>query len=72
MPNQFSSEEVRQAKAFGMGVGVEGVSREEVAKVELRERIARLKETGWNRKRFDGERYRILCEKALGEVGERS
>ncbi|KAE9381802.1 hypothetical protein N431DRAFT_14197 [Stipitochalara longipes BDJ] len=49
---------------------MEGVSREEVMKVELRERINRLKERGWKRERFDGERYRILCERALGEVQE--
>lgn len=49
---------------------MEGVSREEVMKVELRERINRLKERGWKRERFDGERYRVLCEKALSEVQE--
>ncbi|CZT03067.1 uncharacterized protein RCO7_06083 [Rhynchosporium graminicola] len=38
---------------------------------ELRERIEKLKELGWKRKRFDGERYRVLCEKALVEVNER-
>ena len=47
---------------------MEGVSREEVREVDLRERISRLKEGGWRRERFDGERYRCLCEKALGEV----
>jgi hypothetical protein len=49
---------------------MEGVSREEVMKVELRERINRLKEGGWKRERFDGERYRALCERALGEIQE--
>jgi hypothetical protein len=47
---------------------MEGVSREEMVKVELQERIRRLKERGWNRERFDGERYRVLCEKVLVEV----
>lgn len=54
------------------GTGMEGVSREEMAKVELRERIRRLKETGWKRERFNGERYKVLCEKALMEACERS
>jgi len=49
---------------------MEGVSREEVVKVELGERIRRLKEKGWKKERFDGERYRILCERALVEVKE--
>jgi hypothetical protein len=49
---------------------MEGVSREEVMKVELRERINRLKERGWKRERFDGERYQVLCERALAEVEE--
>ena len=49
---------------------MEGVSREEVMKVELRERITRLKERGWKRERFNGEKYRVLCERALVEVGE--
>jgi len=49
---------------------MEGVSREEAVKVELRERIRRLKENGWQRERFDGERYRVLCERVLVDVGE--
>jgi hypothetical protein len=49
---------------------MEGVSREEVVQVELRERIRRLKERGWKRERFDGERYRVLCKRALVEVEE--
>ena len=49
---------------------MEDLSREEVMKIELRERINRLKERGWKRERFDGERYRVLCEEALGEVQE--
>jgi len=49
---------------------MEGISREEVVKVELVERIRKLKEKGWKRERFDGERYRVLCERALVEVEE--
>ncbi|KUJ22290.1 uncharacterized protein LY89DRAFT_292791 [Mollisia scopiformis] len=65
LPTQFSDAEER---SFG---AMSGVSREEMLKVELRERIRRLKETGWKRERFDGERYRVLCEKALMEARER-
>ncbi len=49
---------------------VEGVSREEVRSVELRERINRLKERGWKRERFNPQRYQVLCGKALVEVGD--
>jgi hypothetical protein len=54
----------------GVSGAMGGVSREEVVKVELRERIRRLKENGWQRERFDGERYRVLCERVLVDVGE--
>lgn len=49
---------------------MEGVNREEVRSVELRERINRLKERGWKRERFNPERYQVLCGKALVEVGD--
>jgi DNA polymerase IIIc chi subunit len=49
---------------------MEGVNREEVRLVELRERINRLKERGWKRERFNPERYQVLCGKALVEVGD--
>ncbi|KAE8442310.1 hypothetical protein EG329_003510 [Mollisiaceae sp. DMI_Dod_QoI] len=64
LPTQFSEMEERS-------IGMEGVSREEVLKVELVERIKRLKEIGWKRERFNGERYRLLCERALSETCER-
>ena len=41
-------------------------------KVEIRERIRRLKEGGWKRERFEGERYRVLCQMALEEVEEKA
>ncbi len=40
----------------------------ETRKKDLAERISSMKATGWQRKRFDGERYQILAEKALEEV----
>jgi len=48
--------------------GIEGVDKEEMRRVELRARIARLKEGGWKRERFDGEKYQVLCDKALAEL----
>lgn len=39
-------------------------------KLDIQERIRRLREQGWSRKRFDGEKYRLLCEKALDEIAE--
>ncbi|KAI9747554.1 MAG: hypothetical protein M1835_002037 [Candelina submexicana] len=33
-----------------------------------KERIARLKERGWKRERFDARRYEDLCERALAEL----
>ncbi|CZR50625.1 uncharacterized protein PAC_00499 [Phialocephala subalpina] len=72
LPSQFTGFEKRE---FGVGLGIgfgsmgmEGVSREEILKVELQERIRRLKENGWRRERFNGERYQLLCERALGEA----
>jgi len=42
--------------------------REEMRKMDLQERIRRGRENGWERKRFEGERYRVLCERAVGEI----
>lgn len=39
-----------------------------VASTSLHERIKRLKESGWKRTRFDGEKYKVLCESALCEI----
>ena len=54
------------------GNGLNGLERKEVKKVEIRERIRRLKEGGWKRERFEGERYRVLCQMALEEVEEKA
>ncbi|PVH88562.1 hypothetical protein DL98DRAFT_403448 [Cadophora sp. DSE1049] len=64
-PTQYSFDG-NEEKSGGAGAGGE-----ESRRPELKERIERLKEQGWRRKRFDGGRYRLLCEKALGEVNER-
>ncbi|KAI9053754.1 hypothetical protein LZ554_002705 [Drepanopeziza brunnea f. sp. 'monogermtubi'] len=50
----------------------EGASSEKEKTEELRARIERLKREGWQRKRFDGERYRKLCDRALEEVDGRA
>ncbi|KAL2064777.1 hypothetical protein VTL71DRAFT_3916 [Oculimacula yallundae] len=59
---------VRRSEDGSAAVGGE---EKENRRPELRERIERLKEQGWKRKRFDGERYRVLCETALVEINER-
>jgi len=41
---------------------------EERRKTDLQERIRKGRENGWARKRFEGERYRELCDKAVGEI----
>jgi hypothetical protein len=48
--------------------GIEGVDKDEMRKVELEARIVRLRSTGWERKRFDGEKYNKLCDIALREL----
>lgn len=41
---------------------------EQGRKADLRARVLRLKMSGWERRVFEGERYRLLCERALGEL----
>ncbi|KAH7329268.1 hypothetical protein B0I35DRAFT_40926 [Stachybotrys elegans] len=41
---------------------------EELRSLELRTRIARLRATGWQRRRFDAKRYQILCETAMADL----
>jgi len=41
---------------------------EQGRKAGLGARILRLKMSGWERRGFEGERYRVLCERALGEL----
>lgn len=48
--------------------GMADVDEDEMKKADLRARIQSLKESGWKRDRFDGRRYRELCDKALGEL----
>ena len=50
------------------GSGMNGVDKEEMKKVEMTARLQRLKENGWRRDRFDGEKYHKLCEKVLEEL----
>lgn len=41
---------------------------EQGRKADVRARILRLKMSGWERRGFEGERHRLLCERALGEL----
>jgi hypothetical protein len=54
------------------GKGLDGMDRKEMKEVEIRERIRRLKEGGPKRERFEGQRYRVLCQIALQEVEEKA
>lgn len=62
IPDSFSS------SSSSSGAGVVAEEEEMKKKTDLQERIRRGRETGWARKRFEGGRYRELCERALGEV----
>ncbi|PBP27381.1 hypothetical protein BUE80_DR001567 [Diplocarpon rosae] len=59
LPNQYSPEGPKGELAS---------DEPSTEKTALKERIERLKGQGWNRKRFDGERYQALCERALCEL----
>jgi hypothetical protein len=52
----------------GFESGMDGVDEEQMQKIQLRARIQMLKESGWKRDRFNGERYQKLCENALEEL----
>ena len=41
---------------------------EEGRRADLKARILRLKMSGWERRVFEAERYRVLCERALAEL----
>lgn len=69
-------QEVRKARrsnrpnliaAFSAG-GIDGVDMSELKKIDLKARRERLREAGWKRERFQGEKYRRLCEQALAEL----
>lgn len=51
----------------GMGGGGGGGSAAS-AEEARRARIERLRRSGWQRKRFDGTRYEVLCEEVLAEL----
>lgn len=59
----------------GSRMGLHALDEEEMMDEEqqiadIQARIARLRASGWQRKRFDPTRYRELCERALYEVVE--
>jgi flagellar biosynthesis chaperone FliJ len=45
-----------------------GAGSKEMDPEERMLRIARLKERGWERPRFDAQRYQDLCERAMAEL----
>ena len=54
--------------ALDGGYGGKAEDGEETRRGELRARIERGRARGWVRERFDPERYRELCARALGEL----
>jgi len=61
LPSLFTTE-------FG-SLGIQrGGERDEVRKLELAERIERMRAQDGKRQRFDGEKYRKLAETALAEL----
>lgn len=48
--------------------GIDGIDMEAMRKAGWKARAEMLRGEGWKRKRFDGERYRTLCDKALAEL----
>lgn len=58
-------------RARGVGLGLSGVSDgdvEDPRALERRARIERLREGGWQRRRFDAARYESLCDDVLAEL----
>lgn len=55
-------------RALDGGYGSKAEEGEEARRAELRARVERCSERGWVRERFDPERYRELCARALGEL----
>jgi hypothetical protein len=47
---------------------MDNMSEEDLKNLGLRARIKKLKGVGWRRDRFNGNRYRVLCETALEEL----
>lgn len=45
-----------------------GVGKEELRALDRQARIERLRKDGWQRKRFDTQRYEELCETVLAEL----
>ena len=48
--------------------GPGGVGKEELRALDRQARIERLRKDGWQRKRFDTQRYEELCETVLAEL----
>lgn len=48
--------------------GIDGMDMMELRRVDLKARIEKWREVGWKRERFNGEKYRKLCEQALAEL----
>ena len=65
---QITATKEAQASRYMVGRVASRGGDEDAKGVELRERITKLKATGWRRERFHASRYEQLCELALGEL----
>lgn len=63
----LSTKEAQATRYSNMRVASYGDD-EEAKAADLRDRIQRLKATGWSRDRFDSSRYERLCEAALADL----
>ena len=65
---QISATKDAQAARYITGRVSSRAEEDDAKGVDLRERILKLKATGWRRERFDASKYEQLCELALAEL----
>ena len=65
---QISATKDAQAARYIAGRVVSRAEEDDAKGADLRERILKLKATGWRRERFDASKYERLCELALAEL----
>lgn len=65
---QITATKEAQAARYIAGRVASRAEEDDAKGADLRERILRLKATGWRRERFDASKYEQLCELALAEL----
>jgi hypothetical protein len=69
-PSSQASTIFTPSQTLGLGLTPETPSTLQSSPLSITTRIARLKERGWLRPRFNAEKYRDLCERAMAELNE--